>query len=513
MLAPIDCVTHYSLMTSTNKPEELAKTAAEYGYTSLGICDYSSVSSAVQHFSACKKYNIKPIIGIRKPNNDIFIAKNFNGWRNLLKIASCTPENERLSYDGLIFIGTDNSYNVDDFFHAEEVGLMNSHYLNKNDSNDHKILLCAKHGETLSSLSRISGNDRRFLDTDDFFFKNQQEFESSLTTKQRYNVEKINDMVESFSIFRKPMLPTTSASPEEELRALCKKRWLELGINQYEESLKQTYIDRIRRELAVIREAGLESYFLIVSDYINWAKQKGILVGPGRGSSGGCLISYLTGITAVDPIEHGLFFERFYNAGRNTKDHISYPDIDTDFPRSKREDVINYIIEKYGKYNAMRIVTFGRLQGRSAIQEVLRSHQACSKEEANRITKTLPQEDKISNELEESKEESTIRWVLNNEPDLLRDWATINDGKLYGEYANYFAQAIRLEGTFKTASIHASGIIISGEPVYNIAPVGYSDSVNGYFVGFEYTDAEKAGLLKCDILGLAALDKIMKVEE
>jgi DNA polymerase-3 subunit alpha len=295
MLVPIDCVTHYSLLMGLNRPDSLAKTAAEYGYTSLGICDYNSVSSAVQHVTECKKYNIKPILGARVSDNHIFIAKNRQGWCNLLKLVSNLPKGVEISSDGLILIGTDNRYMVDDFFHSEEVGLMNSHYLHKEDSNDHKVLLCAKHGQTLNSLNKVSGYDERFINNENFFFKNQEEFSSCLTSTQKYNTEKINDMVESFSIFRKPMLPNIfSSSPEEELKNICRRRWTELGINNYEESLKQKYIDRIRREFEVIHEAGLESYFLIVGDYINWAKRQGILVGPGRGSSGGCLIPYRT---------------------------------------------------------------------------------------------------------------------------------------------------------------------------------------------------------------------------
>lgn len=505
MIGPIDCVTHYSLMRGNNRPDRLVARAAEIGYNAVGVCDYGTISSCVQLYKECKAHKIKPIIGIRQ-NGGIYIAKNLNGWKNLIKKAS----NKGGDTDGLIQIGGDKESS--EYYLPEDVFLNQSHYLNKEDAIDHRVMLCINHKKTLKTIHEIDGYDSRFLDNDNYYLRSKDEVISSIESNVIYNTEKLIDSIEDFSIFRKPSLPKVSleVSDEELLKQICRQNWQRFNLGSKPNS--KVYSDRAIREFKVIHDAGLEGYFLVVSDYIRWARSQGILVGVSRGSSGGCLVSYLAGITQIDPIEFDLLFERFYNAGRNTKDHISYPDIDTDFPRECRGDVINYITEKYGQDRVMRISTFGRLQGRSALQEVLRVRGSCSKDEANRITKYLPQEDKISDELEESKEESTLKWVIENNPDLVKDWVTYKNGAFHGELADQFAQAIRLEGTFKTNSLHASGIIVSAEPILDIAPVRFSDTADGDVIAVESTDAEALGLLKMDILGLAALDKIMGVE-
>ena len=236
-----------------------------------------------------------------------------------------------------------------------------------------------------------------------------------------------------------------------------------------DEALQQEYGDRFRKELQVIKDADLFGYFLIVQDIIRHVeKDMGCLAGPGRGSAAGCLISYLIGITKIDPVKYDLLFERFYNAGRNTGGHVSLPDIDMDVPAKRRDDVIDYLKKTYGKGQVSQMITFGRLQGRSAIKEVLRINEACSFGEMNAITKSIPNEAEISDQLVEMDDEdrSIIRWALINRPDDLRDFCHVTDnGKLEGDYAAYFQQAIDLEGTFKTQGKHAAGVVISKDPL------------------------------------------------
>lgn len=193
--------------------------------------------------------------------------------------------------------------------------------------------------------------------------------------------------------------------------------------------------------------------------------------------------------------------------------NVSLPDIDIDFPINKREYIIQYIKDKYGHNKVGQMVTFGRMQGKSALREVLRVHEACDSLTMNRITKNMPDESKISDQLEESGESSIIKWVLENEPELLKDYCTINtDGILSGEYAQYFEQAIRLEGTYKSQGKHAAGIIISAEPLEEICPMTL-DKNGDLIVGWEMDSAEATGLFKADILGLAILDKLMLINE
>jgi DNA polymerase-3 subunit alpha len=233
-------------------------------------------------------------------------------------------------------------------------------------------------------------------------------------------------------------------------------------------------------------------------------------------SAAGCLISYLIGITKIDPIEFDLLFARFYNAGRNTADHISLPDIDIDVPGTKRDEIIAYLKDKYGHSRVSQMLTFGRLQGKSAIKEVLRINEACSFGEMNAISNCIPDEAKISDQLAEMDDEdrSIIRWALINNSEELRDFCRLSeDGKLEGEYAEYFEQAIQIEGTFKTQGKHAAGVVISAEPLQKVCPMVKQKGSSEKIAGLEMTDLEALGHVKFDILGLSLLDKLMLIKE
>lgn len=234
-------------------------------------------------------------------------------------------------------------------------------------------------------------------------------------------------------------------------------------------------------------------------------------------SAAGCLVSYLIGITNVDPIKYDLLFERFYNAGRNTADRVALPDIDVDFEARYRQDVIQYLRDKYGADKVCQMSTFSRMQGRAAMKDVLRAHSRCSEEEANRITEFIPDESEISDQLQEMREEtgeaSIIRWALEHNGDKLKDWCYLDEaGELQGPLALDFAQAIRLEGTKRNMGKHASGVIISSEPLAEICPMLTDKSTGHAVIGVDMTDAEKMGFVKFDILGLQSLDKIHRAQ-
>jgi DNA polymerase-3 subunit alpha len=233
-------------------------------------------------------------------------------------------------------------------------------------------------------------------------------------------------------------------------------------------------------------------------------------------SAAGCLISYLIGITKIDPLEFDLLFSRFYNAGRNSADHISLPDIDMDVPAKRRDDVLLYLKNKYGHDHVSQMITFGRLQGRSAIKEVLRINEACSFAEMNAITKSIPNEAEISDQLADMDDEdrSIIRWALINNADDLRDFCHIDeDGKLSGDYAEYFDQAIKIEGTFKTQGKHAAGVVISKHELYNVCPMVDQRDSSEKIAGLEMSDLESLGHVKFDVLGLSLLDKLMFIKD
>ena len=213
-----------------------------------------------------------------------------------------------------------------------------------------------------------------------------------------------------------------------------------------------------------------------------------------------------------------LFFERFYNAGRNTDERISMPDIDIDVPKEAREKVIEYMKQKYGKGNVAQIVTYQTLQGRSALKRVMQARGNVSFAEQNEITKHIMDEAKIADELQDMKEElgesSLILWALKNRKEKLKDWCEIDDdGKLKGKMSRIFEQAMRMEGTKIIQSKHAAGVVVSPSPISDTCPMVKSANKGetDLLAGFEGPSCEDVGLLKLDVLGIRMLDKIMEV--
>jgi len=406
------------------------------------------------------------------------------------------------------------------------VATADSHYPRKEDAADQRIILCSAMKTTLKKVEdKLKNNENTGLST---FFKSNNyhipsldEMESLHSHEEILNSKRISDDCEDYDILGHPMLPEFSCpegmTEEDYLRDLCRDGWRNRlkkeGKVNTEEKTKQ-YVDRIKEELDVINQANLSGYFLIVRDIVDYVKSQNWLAGPGRGSAAGCLISYLIGITEVDPIEYDLIFERFYNIGRNTEDHISLPDIDIDVPATKRDEVIQYIRSKYGNDRVCQMLTFGRLQGRSALKEVLRVHDACSFDEMNRITKSLPQEDKISDQLESIENSSSILWTLIHQPESLSDYCELKeDGTLIGNYAKLFEQAMRLEGTYKSQGKHAAGVVISSRNLNKSCPMVKETNGVDKIAGLEMVDLEAMGHVKFDILGINLLDKIMGVRD
>lgn len=230
-------------------------------------------------------------------------------------------------------------------------------------------------------------------------------------------------------------------------------------------------------------------------------------------SAAGCLTSYLLGLTGVDPIKYDLIFERFYNDGRNTKDKINLPDFDLDIEANFRDPTIDYIKLKYGEENVAQIGTFGRLMGRACLKEVLRAWNVCDSKTMDKITKFIPDESAIADDLQEMKEEegesSIIMWSLENNSKELKDWCYLDDEKkCKGPYAKYFEQAMRIEGTYKSAGKHAAGVIISPIPLVDIVPTRIDRSSGKKIADVDMHAIEDLGLVKMDILASKILDKI-----
>tara|TARA_Y100000593_G_scaffold49662_2_gene93578 strand:- start:6378 stop:7991 length:1614 start_codon:yes stop_codon:yes gene_type:complete len=533
MKYPLCNYTHYSLLKGFSKPKQLSQKCVENGYVACGISDYKSISGAVSFYKACKDSGIKPIIGCSFDHYILF-AKNKQGWFDLIEIvSSLSPEgNEYLNITkeicqrGNLICITDGEYSdspCDRRLTFKQNPLTSpSHYIEREHAHLHRILLCSAMKTTLPKVNTLVRSGK-LEKNEEFFIKDTFHLKSlAEMPDDKYGescLEEIYKLCEDYEILNPPMLPKfptpEGESEEGHLKQLCREGWVKFlhktGKVKREED-KKTYLDRFTMEFDVIKQAKLFGYFLIVQDIIRYVTNQGWLAGPGRGSAAGCLISYLIEITQIDPIEFDLLFERFYNAARTD----SLPDIDMDVPANKRDDIIEYLKNTYGKDNVSQMLTFGRLQGRSALKEVLRISDVCSFSEMNEITKSIPDEAAISDQLQEMDEEdrSIIRWALINNADDLRDFCFINDnGDLDGDYAEFFKQAIEIEGTFKTQGKHAAGVVISAEPLPKVCPMVNQRSGGEKIAGLEMADLEALGHVKFDVLGLTLLDKIMKVEE
>lgn len=249
-------------------------------------------------------------------------------------------------------------------------------------------------------------------------------------------------------------------------------------------------------------------YDIQIENQHNYLTSCGIV----HNSVGGCLVAYLLNITNIDPIQYGLMFHRFYNEGRNTEDRVSLPDIDVDFPITKRKLVIDYLRQKYCAERVCQMATFGRLQGRGALKEVLRIYNACDFETMNKITAKIPQEHEIDDQLKETKETSILRWTLQNEPDILKDWCSLDEnGNVVGDYGIYVERAIKIEGVYKSQGKHAAGVVISSEKLDDVCPMIHDKNSSEKIAGMSMEDLESMGHVKLDILGVAALDKLQAV--
>jgi len=509
---PLHVHSTLSLLDGLSQPAQIAKRCQEIGASACALTDHGNIAGTVKFYTAMKKAGLKPILGCelyiceqspkikekenRKLSHFLVLAKNYSGWKNLIKIVSASNNPEyyyhkpRLDLptlkdlhngnligitghlgstladkilDGNILkedwesIGIEHILYLKSIFgehlfleaqlidkdnltiqetltncirklgkltNTKVICTPDAHYCRKEDAVDQRVLLCNNLKITFADISRKIINDQDipmgcFFTSDNYHIPSQEEMRNLHTEEEINNTNFVCDLIEEYNILSKPKLPLfecpSNFSQDEYLRELCRQGWKAKIANVIPKENQQIYLDRIKYELEVLQGAGLSSYFLIVQDIVNYVRSQGWLPGPGRGSAAGCLVSYLISITNIDPIKYGLLFERFYNEGRNTVDNISMPDIDVDIPIEKREMVIQYIKDKYGSDKVSQMVTFNTIKGRGALKDVLRVYGNITFEEMNKITKNIPDESKIADDLQEMKEEtgeaSIIRWV------------------------------------------------------------------------------------------------------
>ncbi|MCL6588514.1 MAG: DNA polymerase III subunit alpha [Firmicutes bacterium] len=362
-------------------------------------------------------------------------------------------------------------------FQAPLVATNDVHYLNREDAGVHDVLLCIQTGKTVADTNRLK------FATPEFYLKSPAEmaeifsnYPSAITNTQAI-ADRCSVQLELGKFYMPQyQLPPEAADASAYLEDLCRE-----AINARKIPWDDVKEARLRYELDIITQMGFPGYFLIVRDFINFAREQRIMVGPGRGSAAGSLVAYLLGITSLDPLEHGLLFERFLNPER-----ISMPDIDIDFCYERRNEVIAYVRQRFGAGRVAQIITFGTMAARAAVRDVGRAL-GISYGEVDRVAKLIPMELGIT--IPEAKAQvPALQELIATNP----------------RVAQLIDIAERVEGFPRHASTHAAGVVIAGEPLTDYLPLSCSNE-GEVITQFPMEDIEALGLLKMDFLGLRTL--------
>ena len=360
------------------------------------------------------------------------------------------------------------------------VATNDAHYLKKEDAYNHEVLLCIQTGK------KMSDTDRMRMQVDEFYVKSPEEMQEYFKNipEAIENTVKIAEKCNFDFEFGNTKLPNYDVPVEFKTHTEYFEKLCYDGIKKrYGENPSKEVIDRVEYELSVIEKMGYVDYYLIVWDFINYAKSQKISVGPGRGSGAGSIVAYAVGITDIDPIKYNLLFERFLNPER-----ISMPDFDVDFCYERRQEVIDYVCRKYGRDHVSQIITFGTMAARMVIRDVGRALDV-PYAEVDRLAKMIPNELHI-----------TIKKALEQNRELLNLYENDEQTKKILDIA------MGLEGMPRQASTHACGVVITKDPVIEYVPLYVNEG--NITTEFIMTTLEELGLLKMDFLGLRTLTVI-----
>jgi len=351
-----------------------------------------------------------------------------------------------------------------------------AHYLTREDAEVQDVLMCIQTQKT------VQDTDRMRFETTDFYIKSEEEMRALFPEwgEAADNTQSIADRCSvdfTFGVYHLPefRLPPEEDSARDYLRRLCEE-----GLIRRYGPRAGELRERLDFELKTIDDMGFNEYFLIVRDFVHYAKSSGIPVGPGRGSAAGSVVSYSLGITDVDPVKYNLYFERFLNP-----DRVSMPDIDIDFCVNRRGEVVDYVNRKYGSDHVAQIATFGTMAARAAVRDVARAL-GISYGDADRVAKLIP---------------ATLNMTLDDALRLSKPLKDLYDGD--GTIRRLLDIARALEGMPRHASTHAAGVVITRDPVYTYVPLSRNDDV--VVTQYPMTQLEELGLLKMDFLGLRNL--------
>ena len=507
MYIPLYTKSNYTLLSSLLKIDDLITYAEKNNISCMAIAD-TTMYGTMEFITKCKNKNIKPVIGLDillDTYNIVLYAKNYEGYKNIIKLS--TIQNEKKVLEEELYKYNKNVIAIIPYKYKEKFTNLKEiyseiylGYTTKKEKLEAKIitnnivffrenLYLSKNDSTyLSYLYKI--RDGKTVSDDIYYETENHELEINnildLTDNDGLiNTIKICDSCNLEFPPSKLLLPIYDCeNPKQYLFELCKKG-LAKRLNGI---IPENYKNRLIYELKVIDEMNFPNYFLVVYDFIRFAKKNGILVGPGRGSAAGSLVAYSLGITDIDPIKYDLLFERFLNPERKTM-----PDIDTDFPDNRREEVINYVIGKYGKRNVCGIVTFGTLSAKQVIRDVSRVLNIPTYK-IDQLTKIIPNTTK----------ERLKDFYENNQ---LFKTQIENDTLL----TNMYKIALKLEGFPRHTSSHAAGIVMSQIPLDEIIPLTVGDGI--YLTSYSMEYLEELGLLKMDFLGLKNLTIIDNIKK
>ncbi len=364
------------------------------------------------------------------------------------------------------------------------VATNDTHYVNREDSKTQQVLICVATNTTIGQENSLE------FQTDEFYLKSEEEMSElfSHVPQAIENTQKIADMCNFDFEFGNTKLPHFEVPDGKDHFEWFKEQCYEGMLRNYGENPPQEYYERLDYELDVINKMGYVDYFLIVHDFIRYAKNKGIPVGPGRGSGAGSLAAYCIGITGIDPMKYSLLFERFLNPER-----VSMPDFDVDFCYERREEVIDYVINKYGADHVAQIVTFGTLAARAAIRDVGRA-MGIPYNVVDNVSKQVPRELNI-----------TIQKALKKSPEFKELYESDEQIK------ELIDTSMKVEGMPRHSSTHAAGVVITRDPVASYVPLALND--NSPVTQYTMTTLEELGLLKMDFLGLRTLTVISDAEK
>lgn len=558
---------YYSLLDGFNAPEVLAERAADAGHKALALTDHGNIHAFLRHYKACKKHDIKPIIGCEfyitsTFSNDglskeedtyhlVVLAKNDEGLNNIFQLVTLSNTEgfyykPRISFEmlkehqeGLIvssaclggevakkilnndmdaatkiakeykkifgddyylelmptgtkkqYIANARKHDISKELDIDTIATVDMHYLNEEDANAQDILLAVNTGSTLDD------EDRFTFDCQEYYFKDRQEIADGLFRGHKHldvaeracdNTLEIADKIEEYHIDTEDMkLPIYELSEGEdfdsELRKKCYQELYSLVLSK--DIDMEEYIERLEHELNIISMKGYSKYFLVTAELMQWAHNNSIVSGPGRGSAGGCLISYLLEIIKIDPLDYDLLFSRFLNPERE-----SYPDIDIDISKAQRSDMIQHMKNKYGEDKVSHICTFDNMATKSSLKDVGRVLNIDYHIMNDQISKQVPDEaDSVKEALELSDE--------------LKEYEK--------QYPKLFKYAMQVEDKPRGLGTHASALVATPDAITNYTPLAKpkSSSKIDYVTQTEMHDTEELGMLKFDFLGLEALDII-----